>query len=489
MTTRAFFPVDTVPAYPATEFPRRSPSRSVFLVEKPQPSPVTVTITDLSHEHAINLSLSSAVLTNGARLLPQGSGGLQQRITVAQDVTVGPDARTQHNNFIFSQDSAYVWTSKFSGTTRQYDVQNGTLGITLAGSVFGIGLTAAGDYNSWFLADYNNNKIRQYDWSGNLLQSITYSGGAHPGRILQAPSDLTHVWIYTYATNILNEYSWTGLVATGRTLTGSTATNGAAQITTVAGVDYIVLSSGTTWKAYRYSDLVLIWTWTPVSASPNGSSAIGKGAPGLFWEGWVDSSGLLYSHNPNNGFVDRYISGGGSTIDKRIMWSGEFTNSSDCSLVNGSPIHEYMQISPDGKYAAYWVPNTTDGLPYTLAIQNIQIQRARWSYMFPFNSTVKSILVPGILSQVMDGSLDYRKAVCYYSSNGGSSRTVFSPSTPINVIFMAGTTITIDVDMNTWEKPGGMPPFIGGDAGEGVQIRYSSAPPNWGDRFNSGWGA
>lgn len=105
-------------------------------------------------------------------------------------------------------------------------------------------------------------------------------------------------------------------------------------------------------------------------------------------------------------------------------------------------------------------------------------QRARWAKTFtagtfPSGVTLKGVAVPGALGREQDATDDLRKARCYYSLDGGSTRTEFAPGQMnLAVAVASGATLTLDVDINTEAKPTQIPPWVGGAAGEGVSLVY-----------------
>ncbi len=401
------------------------------------------------------VTLASATLSGGARLASAGSG-LPQRITTEADLLL--DAITNPTGGVFfDPDSLHIWCTAPSGTNavRKYRISDGSL-ITSQATV---GTAPRGvfrpDSTYYFVATVSSGRAERYDFA--TLTGTQTTGLTNIAQVVQAASG--KIWWRTGTGTTLTETN-VGGAATGRTLAMTACQN----VWATSG--YLYWCDTVSIYQVRETDLVTTMTWT--------SSGVG-GAPGSTMSYrclYVDASNRPYATGNTGGDVDRW-NAATTTIDRRMFWSmPEFGGTANPPSTNFSL--GFLAYSDDGRYAAFFTANAAKTQLDAIRVTNVQTQRARFAQAFASDVTLAQIVVPGKHGNHYDGgtSTDLRKTRFYYSFDGGSNRTEFTPGSPLSVAITTGQTLTVDVDFNLAEKPAGNAPYVGGDAGEGITIEW-----------------
>lgn len=422
------------------------------------------------------LALAVATKTNGAQE-KAAAGGLPARITAEDEYFF--DAGADCSSICFGADEASIWV--MSGTTvRQYSL-SGTLLQTVAGATNGWSLIRI-DANTMWCS--RNTAAAQYF---EITELGVLTGKTLPltGQRLIAKLGTTG-WCNPAGT-VTTEFVLATGAATGRTIT--TAAVASIWSSSGDGTPGLYMTVGAT--ILKYEDLAgtmtLTKTWTVSGMSPVPGSSVGN-------EMIVDSIGRPIVKHGNVQAYDRFSIAAGAQKDvaERIVWGGpEIAGMAAPTTGGGAQSSPGHSLSPTEKYLAYLVPSadmvTADR---GVRIKNLQTQRARWAFPVTADSTIARIMVPGELGGQIGVTVgwragatqDFRRVRCYYSLNGGGSRTEFTPNATVSIPVTIGQTVTIDVDFNAgFGIPGGPLPWVGagaadatGDAaaGEGIAVLY-----------------
>ena len=420
----------------------------------------------------VELPLSGAggpTLSGGARFLSAG-GGLPNRITTQADVLIDNVMTTNYGGVIIDPTETFAWISNWgsgAGTITQYALASGTPGTSLAYPTMGL---FPFDNSLFYAADYTDNLIQELQWDGTLVSSTSFSQVSVVARV---PGTTGKVWGITYPGGAATEVAIGG-APTARTIAG-------VFFGIWATTGFIYLSDMVNIYKYDEPTLTLQDTWAvrQNSSSRPGDSGLAQYVNWFF----IDSNNKPVLYEGLHGNIDRFASVGGTPapVDKRLVYSqpqlggsGSFFYPGDNNIVS-PPIH-YLA---NGKYAAFAVPWNNDASDYShisVLFKNLfGTQRARWTWNNATGqtATITRIVVPGNLADDRGSTYDLRKAHCFYSTDGGATRTPFMPGGTLSVPVINGSALTVDVDIVEGDGQATNPPYIGGDAGEGVHLVFS----------------
>lgn len=133
-----------------------------------------------------------------------------------------------------------------------------------------------------------------------------------------------------------------------------------------------------------------------------------------------------------------------------------------------------VAFSDDGQWMA-WKVSAGAGTDWWNAIRArcVGTQRARYTVTWDHDVSISSIVVPGLLGRTQDATTDYRATRCYYSTDGGSTRTEFVPGDVLTPI--AGRELTVDIDFCLLGIPPAADPYIGDTDGNAFVV-YADDP-------------
>lgn len=424
-------------------------------------------------------------LSGGARYAALG-GGLPARVTTQADVLID-DVMGSYGNPVFDPDNTHIWCPSFeAGALRRYVITTGAQNLSTATVAQCMGLMRNGA-TSMFLGGYTDNSLKEYGWDGVLIRSVA-SPSANPRAFFAVPGVSGLVWVQRFASDLLKEATWPAGVLTGK----QTANGVGSAYPSPNGTYLYVILNATTIRKYRESDVATMYSVTP---QQHGDCMHGhvsaSGQINQLYIGADDKPVVSYNFYSH---IDRFLNQSGSTLaaiaDKRIVWGDPtFGGSAARQAVLGPP----LGFSDDGNYAWIRSPKlAAEGLATSIRIVRVSTHRARWAQAFAANATLKYIFVPGALGNNYSANATYdnRRTRCYYSLDGGDNRTEFTPGSLLDVSITAGQTLTVDADMNIWEKPALDAPYVGGDAGEGPTIVYDDLLSGGGaqrTKFNNGF--
>ena len=433
------------------------------------------------------LLLSAASLSNGARLAAV-SGVLPQRITTKDDIRI--TGLYGWSGGVFSADGTHFIYAKYgNGDNKLYRhrVSDGAFVNSIQLGLYPSGFVRAHGRNELFCMNQGSGgagqAINEIDSNaGALVRSVAIPAGRF--QIAQVPGVTDKIWQIPYPNGTLTEYTWPGMVATGR------AIGTVSVVMTSPG--YIWCTSTPTGNIIQYdaTSLAVVRTYARVLGA---AGKLGTSTMCLRGMDIHPITGELYAEDvylqtqPGLGNIDVWNSSG--VAYKRVMWPGEGLNGATRGLCYETPM---FQFSDDGDLFIMVVPNvgmTTQSGDLLLRSTRVD-QRARWTRAFPSESylyalTLKSIDVAGCLGSSYWNpqwtGQDFRKALFYYSLDGGVNRTLFTPSATLNLSIERGQTLTVDADLGMWGRLPGPEPYIEGikliydDPGVSVYTPYASA--------------
>lgn len=419
-------------------------------------------------EFKIKLTLDDASLAGGARIA-EADSGRPRRITTEEDLyydAVGGNL----GGIVWDPDNAHVWISNYGANkVEKRAIADWSLGTSV--SITGpCGICRFTDPSPYLLyvAAYGANKLYEIDSSnGHVNQNPAFTG---PALVIRVPGTTGKVWVQPLYSGTLTEYNWPGMTTTGRTLLA-----GACM---AAAVDsgHIYITNGSNYvKKYLESDLSLVYTWT--FATGGFVNPLYKtGAQFTIRSLFVDGSARPWLYDQYAGAFDR-LKADGSGFDARAVhpawnWGGGSAN------VQVSAWHPACALSDNGRYLAFLV-SKSDATAYAgIRIRNVQTHSVTYSATIPGAVTVTKITIPGEFGNAYgpvpgpDSTIwNFRRVQFYYSTDGGSTwSSAFHPSTPQSIAVAAGTTFKIRADMTLLDMPALPAPWLGGDAGEGIEI-------------------
>lgn len=422
-------------------------------------------------------TLADATLSNGASLVTAG-GGLPQRITTEEYILdLSGDISNQIVGLLFGNDDRSIIVAA-SSMIRKYSLAGALLNTITQSSCWGLWR-----WNSdTILVGRNINATTYYELTESTWTATAPAlGTSANARLVFAVPGGTADRIWRSSGTVVEEFVRSTGAATGRSIA---VVHNAVSASDADGVPGIYLSTGgTTVTKYRESDLTVEKTWTTAGNARAPGTQVGT-------ELHVDPTGrpVVFNGGP---VIDRLDLAGGAQKDvaERYIWSGpEIGGSGAPQSGGGNQTQLPIGWSSDGRYVAY-LTNSPDQTAARRAvrIKNLLQQRARWAVPVAANGLLKRIAIPGHLGGQLGVSdtgwragttLDFRRARCFYSLNGGGSRVEFTPNAPLAVAVTAGQTITFDVDLYSGPGvPGGPAPWVAGDNGEGPTVYMAVADP------------
>lgn len=407
------------------------------------------------------LDLDEATLSGGAQLASSG-GGLPARITTETNKVLEIFSSDNGGGVIFDPDNAHIWVTDNTTSLRKVAIADGSTAQTVVLASAGAGL---------FRFD---GLIFYVSTAGSVVYSVDFATGtptsiscpvSNQAKCIRVPGTTDLLWVKgggVSGSGQISEFTISTGVATGRTL------GGAGSWDMWALGSSIYYTDGITIEKVAEADLASEETWTRLGQSFS-SAGYGDGLRAFT----LDPDGKPLWRD-NAGYVDRWTTAG--ALDQRVLW-----NAPELGSTGESPSTRYyrpfLAFSDDGRYLAFRAyPAAADGNK-AIHVVNVQDQRARFEWTPGAAVTLESFLIPGCFSNergtVVGTAYDFRKIRFYYSLDGGGTPVEFTPGQPdLDVAISAVQTLTIDVDMNVWEKTPGPDPYVGGDAGEGITIIY-----------------
>jgi hypothetical protein len=434
----------------------------------------------------LTIPLAGATLTGGATLKAAG-GGLPERITVSDFVTVGPAAADYYFDGPFwHNDGQSFWITPYaiSATLERYNKAGVNVQtITLPGGTNPIGTWAhyatpgtphAND--RIYVTDYSTGNVLEYNFAG-VLQTTTATGLVSD-LFFVVRSDPGKIWVRDTAEN-WREWNIGG-AATGRIIAAGSFTAGRNASSAYATPGNLWLSSGD--AAYRVETvgLTVLASWEPAIANKyidtDGNHVVNTIV-------YVDSSNRPWMYDDSNGRVVRWVAGGAATgatvVDKVIFWGTASLQRSPAGTSLGTINHANHAIAPsvDGSWVVFVSALNTDVNPsHSFGLLNIGVQKATFVHTFDAAGTLERFLVPGNLGNTIDAAKDFRRTRCYWKLNAGV-RAEFGPNgtfAPINVA--SGDVITVDVEFDEFAMPPASPPYV--EEGIVLSMASSALPPS-----------
>jgi hypothetical protein len=457
-----------------------------------------------------DLTLAAATLSGGARLVAAGSG-LPQRITTADDKffsasSMGNTTATR-NGVAFDPDGLHFWI--VAGTTagastgfRKIRISDGAVITTITGNTSDGGtrvitspqsLTRRG--NKLYCANSGTgNYLCEYDMVTGICRMYSQATLTGPSYVI---SDGTNLWARTGALTsqaTLQEFTLAGTgnaaaaTATARTI----ATMFDAAVDNAGVYLYASISTGVT--RFKISDGTTA-TFTPATPSINFPGYNSNTIRNLAWDTVEDKLIVRHGGLDTWWYVNATFDGAEKRAFGLFELGGIIAEISTTSMVR-SPI----AWSDDGKQLAMAAVESGAQISTVLnvRVRNIAVQRARWTWTPGQSVTLKSLRIPGDLGNVRgymsDQSSvpafysavdDHRKSRVYYQVNAAAR--VEYKGEDLSVALAAADVLTVDVDMqHLVTHPHFVPPFVGGDTGEGVRVLYDTAITRRRNRLQAG---
>ncbi len=428
------------------------------------------------------IPITSAVLSGGMQLKAAG-GGLPQRLTGQDDIVFEPRVSSGgvQEGIIFDPDNLHFWVPKYNTASNnlvKYRISDcgAAQTITVATST-NMSLFRRANGTSFFVAQHTANQYQEVRYSDGAILA-TYASPVGAAIVVETGTMANTAWVMPFAGGTVTEVTISTGLATGRTIVVA----GLNSLYATANFIWISTSAGIVRK-YNESDLSIADTWTATSSTNYSSISNVFGTYG-YGSLIVDGSGRPIVVQGLYGSIERLKSTGGSgtaMFDKRLFYGAQPQLRGTAHSPTTSILYRHFAFSDDGKYAVFsTLPTTTNNRQVRRV--NIGTQRARFAVPYATASTVKYITIPGLMGNHWDGTDDFRRTKFYYSTDGGSIRTEFSPGSELAVSVGAGGTLTVDVDINESEgKLFGPAPYVEGSlavfAEESAQFGSLTALP------------
>jgi hypothetical protein len=426
-------------------------------------------------------TLADATLSNGARLVSSG-GGLPQRITTAADIVLAGVAELR-SGVVFDPDGLHVWVPRrTTGDIRKIRISDGSVITTLTTNVSSPeNISRALGSSNAFVASSGNTKALKIDLNAATISDFV-SPTASPYHVVEGSSGKAWVRTSNSAAAVYTEFTLATGVATGRTL--ASAWDLHADLTNAKL--FSLASSGAVLKideAANTTDL----TWTAPGTAIHGAPAWSNAQRALI----VDSSRRPIVIDTAAGHAYRYAAGS-NAIDKRLLFGATDFGQPPGSTIGAARFQrQFMAFSDNDQKVAWLQPNSSGAISDAIDVRVIDIRtaRARWTLNTTVSMLVKEISAGGAFGNLYaavttppngfsTSAYDYRRTRWYYSTNGGGSRTEFTPGDDLSVAVAAGGALTVDADMCSWEMPlPTLAPWIGGTSGEGIGVIAQVARP------------
>jgi hypothetical protein len=433
---------------------------------------------------AIDLALTDATLSGGARLASAASG-LPQRITTEADkiITDPNNDNWNYGGIAWDPDGLHVWISTYVGAraVKKIRVSDGVVVATVAlpsgQAVMGLFRYSSGGVNYLYVGNdiANPMKVGEINMAtATVVQEVALTGAPGNGSAVVRVPGIPKIWaLEAYNGNTWREYNWPAATATGRTITASLLW-ATASGTLMRGLTNTV-------EELIESTLAVNRSWVRVSNAVHSADpdsyrvASTSDVRGLY----CDAAGRPWVLT-NHGSVERYDAAS-NNFGVRMFPPGLLQGSFGWfpAVQSSERRQPFMAISDNGQRLAIYTADITRAVANTsLVVRNIHTaQRAMWTISAPGDVTIKGIDIPGALRNSIGApdiawsgayTLDWRTCRAWCTING--SATNFTPGTPLNLAALTGQEIRIEVDMTLLGTGNGPPPWIGGDGGEGPRL-------------------
>lgn len=442
-----------------------------------------------------DLTLASATLSGGARLVTAGSG-LPTRLTTADDLYFTSAAlglaATNRGGVCFDPDNLHIWITTATAL-RKIRLSDGAVIANITSNASDGGTRTIASPQS--LVRRGNKLYAGNTGANNWLIEVDmptlvcrlYAQVAGLGAVVTAPyhviSDGTNLWART-GNNTSGTYQEFTLSGTGDTATATgTARTFGGGTCFEAFVDnagtYIWTSAATVLSRIKVSDLsVTSFTFTSTTMNlPSHNSNTMRGAA------YDPLEDKMVAH-PVGSDTWWYVKQDVSGAEKRL--GGVWEQGGALAEVGTTYKRSSLAWSDDGTMFAHF--SVGSGFTHEdIRVINVGVQRARWTWTPGAACTVKRFTVPGefgnmkgIMSNMpatpgfFSTLADFRKTRLFYSVNGGARTEYFGGQ--LSLSLAAGDVLTFDVDFqHLVVHPTMFAPYVGGDSGEGPQISYDSA--------------
>lgn len=415
-------------------------------------------------------SLASATLSGGARLVASG-GGFPARITTAADIVLA-GATELRGGVVFDPDGLHVWCNRrASGSFVKLRISDGTTIATLAATSpenlsRGLGSTKA----------YSCNTTTIYEIDLNTATLATYTSPVGSSyHCVQGSAGKAWVRTGNAAAGVYNEVTLATGIATGRTIAASwdlayDSTNG----------KLFALKSNGSVERITESTLAVELTWTA-------PATVGHALPGYgnaFRALGLDSSRRPIVFDTDTSSAYRYQAAA-NALDARVFVGMNEAGHPPGATIGAARFQRRALAFSDDDSQVAWLQLNSAGASVTDAL-DVRIvkagtQRARWAVANAGDAvTVKEITAGGAMGNNwwnvdappagMATSQDMRRTRWFWSTNGGAARTEFAPGDDLSIALAGGGTLTVDADMQNWDRMLLAPPFVGGTSGEGIGV-------------------
>lgn len=421
-------------------------------------------------------TLANATLSGGARIAAAG-GGLPQRITTPADRVLANVAELRAG-VVFDPGGAHVWVNaRTSNEIRKVRISDGVTVSTLSAGVGALpeNMSRALGSTKAYVAGAGTNTALEVDLIAGTVTTFT-SPTASPYHVVQGSAGKAWVRSTNASSAAYTEFTLATGVATGRTIANSwslvyDATN--AKIYQLAATGAV--------QRLAEATLAVELTWAAPSTAAHSVPRYGSS----FRELVVDSARRPIVADTSTGSVYRYQSGA-DAIDRRLfMGSAEFGVPATSSQGTARFQRQFMAFSDDDAQAAWLQYNSTGAsISDALDVRVMQLgtARARWSFAAATPLIVKEVSAGGSFGNIYEAVItppagqptaayDYRRTRWFYSTDGGTNRTEFTPGDDLTIAVASGGALTVDADMKVWELPlPTLAPWIGGSSGEGISM-------------------
>ena len=376
------------------------------------------------------VAVGGPVLSAGAQYKVAG-GGLPARVTTKDVVNIDGISISDSASLcgmILHPDGAHILFSGYGTGLFKYTVAGAYVGNVGPAVTFRWLCHGITDGTFYGITSQNPAKVYEMTGDGTVVRILTVTGMTTGRCVSQAGVDANLVWVSTYQTGIVTEWSFTTGLATGRTMSGG------AMFTHYGRGTKLLSVQGSSFTVRNASDLAAVYNVSQTFRNTTlpGDSATGAG----YTSGFIDSEGYPWVASKSSGSWFQW--NGSAYVLKLTGIDVRLDNPSGWRYDEGNTISEYgtnlaflsaTGVGVSGRYLGARIVSTA-------------AQLAVWTWNAPTSFVIKAIEIPGRLRDT--ASTDWVK---YYYRVDGGARVAFQPGEHVSVA--GDTTFVIEVEFQS----------------------------------------